>query len=167
MALLERQLVVKKSTLPGSGKGLFTKALIPKGSRIVEYKGKVSTWKDVNHNNGKNGYIYYVTRNFVIDASGYKKALARFANDAKGLSRVKGFSNNSIYQLYKGKVYIESVKDIQPNSEILVEYGKEYWDVIRHNARLTAQELKQAKKKSYKKKKSLGKKSSGKKSSTK
>ena len=153
MALLERQLIVKKSTLPGSGMGLFTKEFIPKGSRIVEYKGKVSTWKEVDHNNGKNGYIYYVNRNFVIDASGYKKALARFANDAKGLSRVKGFTNNCIYQFQDGKVYIESTKDIPPNTEILVEYGKEYWDVIRHNAKLTKQELKEAKKKKTKKRK--------------
>ena len=155
MALLERQLVVRKSTIPGSGKGLFTREFIPKGTRIVEYKGKVSTWKEVDHNNGKNGYIYYVNRNFVIDASGYKKAVARFANDAKGLSRVKGFTNNCVYQFYDGKVYIEAIKDIPPNAEILVEYGKEYWDVIRHNAKVSARELKEAKKKLSKTRKSV------------
>ena len=167
MALLERQLVVKSSTIPGSGMGLFTKAFIPKGSRIVEYKGKVSTWKEVDHNNGNNGYIYYVNRNLVINASGYKKALARFANDAKGVSRVKGFANNSIYQFYNGKVYIESTKDIPPNTEILVEYGKEYWDVIRHNARITEQELKDSKKKSSKLKEAKKKLSKKRKSSNK
>jgi hypothetical protein len=41
MVLLEDQLIVKKSSLPGSGKGLFTKKLIPKGTRIVEYKGRI------------------------------------------------------------------------------------------------------------------------------
>ena len=153
MALLEKDLVVKRSTLPYAGKGLFTKVLIPRGTRIVEYKGKVSTWKDVNHNGGKNGYIYYVTRNYVIDASPYKKALARYANDAKGLKRVKGIGNNSIYKLYHGKVYIESIKDIPANKEILVEYGKEYWDVIRYNARLNQEELKKKQKSKKKSKK--------------
>jgi len=38
MALLEKQLVVKRSAIPNSGKGLFTKKFIPKGTRIVEYK---------------------------------------------------------------------------------------------------------------------------------
>ena len=133
MALLEKELVIKQSTIPGSGSGLFTKVFIPRGTRIVEYKGRISTWRDVNHKEGKNGYIYYVTRNYVIDASTYKKSLARYANDARGLHRVKGSTNNCVYELHKGKVYIQSVKDIQPNSEILVEYGKEYWDVIRHN----------------------------------
>lgn len=133
MALLEKQLVVRRSTIPGSGKGLFTKEFIPKGTRIVEYKGKLTTWKEVKHDNGSNGYIYYVTRNHVIDARTYTKALARYANDARGLQKIKGVTNNAVYAEDKLKVYIESTKDILPNSEILVSYGKEYWDTIRHN----------------------------------
>jgi SET domain-containing protein len=136
MALLEKQLVVKKSTLPGSGKGLFTKKAIPKGTRIVEYKGRITSWKDSDHRNGANGYIYYVKRYHVIDALPYKKALARFANDAKGISRVKGITNNSEYLEDGLKVYITATKDIPANAEIFVGYGKEYWDVIRENRKL-------------------------------
>ena len=62
MALLEKKVVVKKSILPGAGKGLFAKELIPRGTRIVEYKGKITTWKEVDDNDGNNGYIYYVTQ---------------------------------------------------------------------------------------------------------
>ncbi|WP_431210577.1 SET domain-containing protein [Puia sp. P3] len=46
MPLLEKQLVVKRSTLKGAGKGLFTTRDIPRGKKIVEYKGKVTTWKE-------------------------------------------------------------------------------------------------------------------------
>ena len=95
MALLENQLVVKRSTLPQAGKGLFTKKIIPKGTRIVEYKGRVKTWKEAAHED--NGYIYYVSRNHVIDAHRYKKSLARYANDARGLQQIKGITNNSAY----------------------------------------------------------------------
>ncbi|MET0392057.1 MAG: SET domain-containing protein-lysine N-methyltransferase, partial [Chitinophagaceae bacterium] len=77
----KKQLVVKESTLPGAGKGLFTREFIPKGTRIAEYTGKVTTWKEVQHDEGRNGYIYYMTRNHVIDASKDKKVLARYAND--------------------------------------------------------------------------------------
>ena len=73
MALLEKYLVIKKSTLPGAGKGLFTKKLIPKGTRIVEYKGKITTWKEVDHLDGLNAYIFYINRNHVIDGSKHKK----------------------------------------------------------------------------------------------
>jgi len=159
MALLEKELMVQRSSIPDSGKGLFTKVFIPKGTLIVEYKGQRTTWKDVDHNEGKNGYIYYVSRNYVIDASSYKKALARYANDAKGLKRIKGIQNNCVYIHKKDKdaVFIEAARDIPPNSEILVDYGKEYWDVIRYNAKLSASELKKSNLKSRKKKKSTKK----------
>jgi uncharacterized protein len=38
MALLEKQLFIKISIIPGAGKGLFTRKPIAKGTRIVEYK---------------------------------------------------------------------------------------------------------------------------------
>ena len=131
MALLEKQLRVKRSTLPGAGKGLFTTKFIPKGTRIVEYKGKISSWKEADTRGGGNGYIYYVKRYHVIDALPRPKALARFANDAQGMMRVKGITNNSDYVEDGLKVYIEAKKDIPANSEIFVGYGKEYWDVIK------------------------------------
>lgn len=131
MALLEKQLIVKRSTLPGAGKGLFTRKPIPKGTRIVEYKGRITSWKDADHRDGLNGYIYYVKRYHVIDALPYKKALARYANDARGIIRVKGITNNAEYLEDGLKVYIAATKDIPANSEIFVGYGKEYWDVIR------------------------------------
>lgn len=139
MALLEKKVEVRESVLPGAGKGLFAKEFIPKGSRIVEYKGKITTWGEVEHNDGSNGYIYYVKRNHVIDASRTASALARYANDARGLQRVKGIRNNAAYVEEGMKVYIESRKDIPAGEEILVEYGKEYWDVIRHNIKVEAQ----------------------------
>lgn len=136
MAIPKSKLIVKRSSLPDSGKGLFTKVFIPKGTTIVEYKGKITTWKEVDNNKGDNGYIYYVKRNYVIDARPHPKALARYANDAKGLKRVKGIVNNAEYKEQGLKVFIVAVKDISAGSEILVEYGKEYWDAIRYNKKL-------------------------------
>lgn len=133
MALLEKKIEIKLSQLPNAGKGLFATEFIPKNTRIVEYKGKITTWKEVDDNDGNNGYIYYVKRHHVIDASGHPSALARYANDAKGLQRVKGIKNNSEYVEEGLKVFIEAKRDIPAGEEILVEYGKEYWDVIRHN----------------------------------
>lgn len=148
MALLEKQLVVKKSTIPNSGKGLFTRKFIPKGTRIVEYKGKVSAWKDVKDEDGRNGYIFYVNRNHVIDALPVKTALARYANDARGLVRIKGVTNNCDYITDGTKAYIESKKDIPSGAEILVDYGNDYWKVIRENLKLRSKEERDALKKS-------------------
>jgi SET domain-containing protein len=133
MALLEKYLVIKKSTLPGAGKGLFTKKLIPQGTRIAEYKGKITTWKEVDHLDGLNAYIFYINRNHVIDGSKHTKAFARFANDAKGSKKGSGLINNCKYVVDGLRVFLESKKEILANEEILAGYGREYWDIIRFN----------------------------------
>jgi SET domain-containing protein len=139
MAYLEKYLVVKPSTIPESGMGLFTKVFIPKDTRIVEYKGRITTWDKVK-NDADNGYIYNVTNNHVIDALPYLKALARYANDARGLKRIKGITNNCDYINDGLKVYITSKKDIPAGSEILVDYGKDYWDTVRENLKIEKRE---------------------------
>jgi SET domain-containing protein len=144
MALLEKQLEVKPSTIPNSGMGLYTKEFIPKGTRIVEYKGRITTWNEVK-NDSDNGYIYTINPSHVIDARNTKRALARYANDAKGLVRVKGLLNNCTYVNDGLRAFIESVKDIPAGTEILVEYGKEYWDVIRANIRIDKEKAKKEK----------------------
>lgn len=75
MPLLEKQLFIKRSTIPEAGQGLFTKQNISKGTRIIEYKGKVTSWKKVLETDVFNGYVYYINRSHVIDARPYKKAL--------------------------------------------------------------------------------------------
>jgi SET domain-containing protein len=133
MALLDKQLFIKESTIPGAGMGLFTEKFIPKGTRIIEYKGKVTTWEDADHQEGMNAYIFYVTEEHVIDSYRSKKSLARYANDAKGLKKIKGLKNNSLYAIDGVRVFIEAAEDIPEGGEILVGYGKEYWDIIRRN----------------------------------
>ena len=136
MIINKNKLVVKRSGLPNAGKGLFTKNFIPKGAAIVEYKGTITTWKEVNHTEGENGYIYYVKRNYVIDARPHPKELARYANDARGLKKIKGLLNNAEYKESGLSVYIVAKKNIPAGSEILVDYGKEYWETIRYNQKL-------------------------------
>ena len=136
MALLEKQLFIKRSLIPDAGKGLFTKKPIAKGTRIVEYKGIVTTWKDVDDDSGKNGYIYYINRNHVINARPLTKTFGRYANDAEGLKKIKETKNNARYVIDDLRVYIEATKDIEAGGEILVRYGKEYWDIIRYNQKL-------------------------------
>ena len=133
MALFEKHLYIKKSNISGAGKGLFTRQFIAKGTVIVEYRGRITTWKDVLNGKVFNGYVYYLNRHHVIDAMSYKKALARFANDANGLNKIENLRNNSKFIIQQNKVYIQVVKDICAGAEILVSYGKEYWEVIAEN----------------------------------
>lgn len=151
MAFLEKKLLVKKSTLPGAGKGLFTTVDIPKGKRIVEYKGTRTTWAEVEDDDGKNGYIFYITKKNVIDALPHKEALGRYANDARGMSKIDGIRNNAEYIIDKGRCYIDAMKDIKAGAEILVSYSADYWRTIKDNIKLEQKKAKSKKTKSGKK----------------
>jgi SET domain-containing protein len=133
MSIPDKYLLVRRSVLPAAGKGLFTTKPIRKGARITEYKGRKTSWKNVDHRKGTNPYIFYVKRDLVIDALSYKNAKARYANDARGLKRIKGLTNNARYIEEGKRVFIEAKKNIAAGDEILVGYGKEYWDAIKYN----------------------------------
>lgn len=128
---------VKPSTLPGSGSGLFTTKAIAKGERIIEYTGKIRTWKEVQ-NEDDNMYILFVNNRHIIDASKRKKSLGRYINDAKGLTKIKGITNNTQFVREGNRIFIEAVRNIPEGAEIFVGYGKDYWDVIRENRKIDA-----------------------------
>jgi hypothetical protein len=111
--------------------------LIPKGTRIIEYKGDVVTWKEVEKMaDDRNGYVFYFNSRYCIDAWKTTKGIAHYANDALGITRVEGLKNNSEYVTEKKRCFIEATRDIPKGAEILVGYGAEYWQVIRYNIRL-------------------------------
>lgn len=134
----EKNLFLDKSTLPNAGKGLYTKVDIAKGEKIVEYKGEIITWKECEKRFGEDegGYAFYVNSKHCIDAFFTPQHLARYANDARGLSRIKGLTNNAVYETMKDKkVFIVSTKKIPAGAEIFVSYGDEYWGAIREKIR--------------------------------
>lgn len=137
MPLLEKFLIVKKSRLPDAGKGLFTKVAIKKGTRIVEYKGRLQSWKELKDQDGHNGYLMYISRKAVINALPALKTFGRYANDAMGLTRVAGMRNNAEYVSEGNRCYIDATRNIEPNEEILVGYGRAYWTLIKRIQKLS------------------------------
>jgi SET domain-containing protein len=131
-------LIVKKSTLPGAGKGLFTKRDIKKGERFVEYLGEVITEAELDRRaeNDIYGYAFYISKKKCIDAYYRPEVLARYANDARGLVRIPGIKNNCCYRIWKNSGWIEAERNIKAGEEILVSYGAEYWKDIRYNIKL-------------------------------
>lgn len=128
--------------MPRARKGLFTDKFIKKGSRIVEYTGDIITYKEYDERVQKDhyGYLFYINKNYCIDAYRHPEALARYANDAKGINKKKGVTNNAMYEIVEKKCFIVALKNIQPSEEILVGYGIEYWRDIIYNKRLEARE---------------------------
>ncbi len=128
-------LIVKKSRLPKAGKGLFTTKAIKKDTRIIEYKGEIIKWKQYRERVDKceDGYLFFISKDLCIDAFPTPQYKARYANDAEGMSRVKGLSNNCVYEIVGKKCYIQATRDIKAGEEIFVDYTKEYWDAVRYN----------------------------------
>lgn len=147
--------IIKKSTIPGAGKGLFTKRDIKKGERIVEYLGEIVTEAELDRRaeNDIYGYAFYISKKKCVDAYYTPKEIARYANDAKGLTKIKGITNNCCYVVYKNSGWIKAEKNIPKGSEILVAYGAEYWKEIRENLGLDKKKKTSKKKKTTKKKK--------------
>lgn len=130
-------LKVKPSRIEGAGRGLFTTSKIRKGDTIVEYLGEKLTWKQClrkyKHNPHELVYVFSVTDENCIDAHSKTDGLAKFANDANGSFDVGRYANNCEYQIIKGRPYIVATKNINPNKEILVDYGDEYWEAMSEN----------------------------------
>ena len=131
MAFFEKNLYLKKSKLPGAGMGLYTRVDIPKNKIIVEYKGRLVLWKEVKHTDGYNAFLFRLNPTYALDAFPYKKSPARYANDARGFSRIKGYLNNSEYIVKKNQCFIQSIRKINKGEEILIPYGKAYWDLMK------------------------------------
>ena len=127
----DRFLKVKRSQIPGSGKGLFTTVEIPKGGLACEYKGRLGRWRDMKDEDGYNGYIFKVNNVWAIDAQRTLRAKGRYANDARGLNRKPGCRNNAEYITKGLKCYISTTRKIRAGEEIFVDYGQAYWRLIR------------------------------------
>lgn len=130
MALLEKQLKIKRSIIPGAGKGIFTTEDIPAKAIIVEYKGKLVKWKDVKDDDGYNPYIFKISNRWAVDALHDKSVIGRYANDARGFARAEGMRNNCEYIVKGKKVFIASTRKIHKGSEIYVDYGRGFWSLL-------------------------------------
>jgi len=136
-------LIVKESQLPGAGKGLFTDKFIPKGTWIIEYLGEIIDWKEYDRRvaRDEDGYLFFINKNHCIDAFNTPQYKARYANDAQGLTRVKGLTNNCDYEIHDNKCYIVAQKDIEAGGEIFVDYTRDYWKCVRYNINLKKRKL--------------------------
>jgi SET domain-containing protein len=130
-------LEVKKSRIPGAGKGLFAKEVYKRGDRVIEYTGEIITWAECQKRNdaldGVGMYYFYVSDKKCVDAQNVPESLARYANDASGFVRLPGFRNNARFEVIKSTPYIIASRTIKPGDEIYVAYGKAYWDAMRSN----------------------------------
>jgi hypothetical protein len=106
-----------------TGLGLFATRLIPKGEFIVQYRGRKLTnaVADALADRG-NKYLYELNSRWTIDGAN-RKNVARYANHS--------CRPNAESDVLRGhKIIIRSIRKIQPDEEILYDYGKDYFNLI-------------------------------------
>jgi len=136
-------LIIKKSKLPGAGKGLYTTRAIRKDNKIIEYRGEIIGYKEYRRRarREEDQYLFYLRRELCIDALHTPQYKARYANDAAGITRVKGLRNNSDYVIFGDKCFIVATRDINPGEEIFVDYTKPYWDCMKRRIKKQAKAM--------------------------
>ena len=102
-------------------KGLYANCNISKGTRIIEYKGKVITRKkaeeDPKFDNGKAIYLFNLNKRFDLDGD-FKFNIARLINHScEPNCEVAGSGL---------KVWVYAIKDIKKNEELSYDYGFSY-----------------------------------------
>jgi len=109
---------VGRSTI---GLGLFATEVIPKGVRIFEYTGKIITNAEADAMPGRPRYLYDLSKTHTLDGSP-RSNVGRYANHS--------CKPNGVIYIYGGRIFVKSLREIQPGEEITYDYGKEYFDAF-------------------------------------
>ena len=84
---------------------------------MLSITGKITSWRAIGFAD-HNPYLFYVTKNHIIDARDQYDSYARFVNDANGHKKVNGFTNNSKYVIIDKRVFITAIKDISAGKSL-------------------------------------------------
>ncbi len=121
-------LIIKKSSIPNAGQGVYTEKFIPKNTAVCEYKGKIIDETDIT-NISNSDYLLSLDNGKFIDASDIDSGIGRYMNDSKICK-----TNNCMYAKCTERMaaYIITTRDIYPYEELFVSYGAPYWQQKRN-----------------------------------
>ena len=104
-----------------TGLGMFATQRIPKNTRIFEYTGRIITNEAADRLPGKPRYLYDLNKKFTLDGSP-RSNLGRYSNHS--------CRPNAVDYTYRGRVYVKSLRAIEPGEEITYDYGKIYFNAF-------------------------------------
>lgn len=101
-----------------TGFGIFATRPIKKRIRLAEYKGPILTQEEADQAERRgNRYLYEVSKNRTIDGTPHAN-IARYFNHS--------CNPNAESIIWRGRVFIKSLRDIKPGEEIVYDYGTDY-----------------------------------------
>jgi len=102
-----------------SGLGLFATETIKRGTRIIRYIGKKMTNAEADKLDTK--YVFELNSRYSIDGQ-TRRNIARYINHS--------CKPNSTIDISRGRIFIKSIRRIEPGHEITYNYGPGYWDAF-------------------------------------
>ena len=101
-----------------TGFGLFATRPIKKRTRLVEYKGPILDLEEADRAEKRgNRYLYEVSTHRTIDGTP-RANIARYFNHS--------CNPNAESIIWRGRVFIKTLRDIKPGEEITYDYGTDY-----------------------------------------
>jgi SET domain-containing protein len=101
-----------------TGFGIFATRPIKKRVRLAEYKGPILTQEEADRAERRgNRYLYEVSKNRTIDGTPHSN-IARYFNHS--------CNPNAESIIWRGRVFIKSLRNIKPGEEIVYDYGTDY-----------------------------------------
>lgn len=99
------------------GKGVFAAAFIPRGTRIIEYKGRRMSEEEADRkydDSDSHTFLFLLDGEMVIDAT-HEGNSARWINH--------GCDPNCEPVEENGRIFIEAIRDIPPGTELTYDYN--------------------------------------------
>ena len=119
----EEHFEVRRSTIEGAGKGLFTNVAIRTDDTIGYYTGEVIDEDEFNRSDRPfSAYALWVSRSHIIIGEGPKANHTRFINHSDEPNAFLVVSTR-----WKTARF-EALRDIQAGEEIFFDYGEDYWE---------------------------------------
>ena len=101
-----------------TGFGLFATRPIKKRIRIAEYKGPILDLEEAEKAERRgNRYLYEVSKHRTIDGTA-RRNIARYFNHS--------CNPNAESIIWRGRVFIKTLRNIKPGEEITYDYGTDY-----------------------------------------
>ena len=105
-----------------TGFGLFATRPIKKNLIIAEYKGpRLTTAEAEKAERRGNRYLYEISKHWTIDGTPHSN-VARYFNHS--------CNPNAESTVWRGRVFIKTLRRIKPGEEITYDYGREYFDIF-------------------------------------
>ncbi|MFC4727851.1 SET domain-containing protein [Coralloluteibacterium thermophilus] len=121
---MPRKIAARRSSIHGNG--LFALVDIPKGTRLIQYKGRLITHRQADRlyaDDGESGHTFLFTLNdtYIVDGN-VDGNIARWANHSHDPNCETVIEEDAGGDPKRDRIFIETIKDVRAGDELTYDY---------------------------------------------